>query len=167
MAFYLYRSNRLENLAELFGERIYSRPPDDRLLAGELVGVPSSGIAAYLQQFLSDKYGIAANLEFPFPAALADHLLAALLDDAFLEQLQRDRRYFKVEVMTWKLHALIADIAPRYPELDRYLRPASGGDDPDMRCHHVPRLPDFAGLGRYAHRGCSRRLARNVPELGW
>ena len=77
---YLYQSNRLEDLTELLQAVRQRQPLNHPLIAEELV-VQSQGMRRFLNQYLAKSSGIAANLRFSLPAALAWRLMREILPD--------------------------------------------------------------------------------------
>ncbi|WP_186453987.1 exodeoxyribonuclease V subunit gamma [Denitratisoma sp. DHT3] len=77
--FTLFHGNRQELLARLLAERLKAAPAG--LFEAEAVVVQSGPMARWLQLFLAEELGIAAQLRFPFPAGYLWELFAAVLDD--------------------------------------------------------------------------------------
>ncbi|MFZ2173979.1 MAG: exodeoxyribonuclease V subunit gamma, partial [Rhodococcus sp. (in: high G+C Gram-positive bacteria)] len=79
----LHRAERSTTLAAALGE-VLAKPLTDPF-AREVVAVPAKGVERWLTQRLSTTLGsrpaladgVAANIEFPSPARLVDHALAA------------------------------------------------------------------------------------------
>lgn len=94
--FYLYQSNRLESLAELFAKIQQVQPLQDALAAEEIV-VQSQGMRRYLSNHLAQANGVAANLRFSLPAGLTWRLMREQLPD--IPALSP----FAPEVMRWRL----------------------------------------------------------------
>ena len=76
---YLHHSNRLERLADTLAQ-ICSAPLADPL-ASETVLVPNPGMARWLAVSLAERTGVAANYEFPLPAAFVWRVFAAQWPD--------------------------------------------------------------------------------------
>ena len=93
---YLYQSNRLEDLAELL-QAVRQRQPLNHPLAAEELVVQSQGMRRFLNQYLANSSGIAANLHFSLPAALAWRLMREILPDT------PALSPFSTEVMRWRL----------------------------------------------------------------
>lgn len=64
----VYHSNRLDVLEALM-EFIVERERLDDPFEPEMILVQSTGMAQWLQMTLSQKFGIAANIDFPLPAS--------------------------------------------------------------------------------------------------
>lgn len=96
---HLYQSNRLEELAEmmLVLQRVQ---PLSQALAPEQIIVQSQGMRRYINRFLAQKQGIAANLQFHLPAGLSWRLMREHIGG--IPELSP----FSTEVMRWRLLAL-------------------------------------------------------------
>lgn len=66
----VYHSNRLDVLEALM-EFIVERERLDDPFEPEMILVQSTGMAQWLQMTLSQKFGIAANIDFPLQRALS------------------------------------------------------------------------------------------------
>ncbi len=117
MRFFLYTGNKLERLAEKFGELIFSSPPAD-VFAPETVVVQTQGMAAWLKLHLGGDGRIAANFDTPFPVHFIDRTLEALFP-AF----RADRERFASEQLPWRICQILGEAVERYPELSSYLTP--------------------------------------------
>lgn len=73
----LYRSNRIEKLADALAELL--REPVGDPTTSEWVVVHSLGMARWLSMHLAQRLGVCANVEFPFPARLVHNALGAVL----------------------------------------------------------------------------------------
>ncbi|MFC3873923.1 exodeoxyribonuclease V subunit gamma [Neisseria musculi] len=96
---YLYQSNRLEDLAALFDRVRRLQPPADPLAEEEIV-VQSQGMRRYLNTYLARETGVAANLRFSLPAALAWRLMREFIPGVPVLS------PFSPEVMRWRLLGL-------------------------------------------------------------
>lgn len=101
---YLYQSNRLEELAAMMAAMLRQRPLRDAL-APEQVVVQSQGMRRYLNRYLAQELGIAANMRFYLPAALSWRLMREHL--AGVPELSP----FSAEVMRWRLLELFRSAA--------------------------------------------------------
>jgi exodeoxyribonuclease V gamma subunit len=61
----IYRSNRMEKLAEALGDVLSDAPPD--ALAPECVLVPGRGLAQWLNMRLSERFGVWSNVLYLYP----------------------------------------------------------------------------------------------------
>jgi exodeoxyribonuclease V gamma subunit len=111
----VHQSNRVERLADALAEILAS--PPSAPLAPEVVGVQSVGMARWLALRLARQLGIAANLEFPFPATLLWRLFRTVLPDV------PDQSPFGAEVLTWRVLGQLSEVAgkPGYEPLTAYL----------------------------------------------
>ncbi|MFI5308670.1 MAG: exodeoxyribonuclease V subunit gamma, partial [Polyangiales bacterium] len=76
---FLYRSNRSERLVDALAEVV--RTPQRNPLAPELIVVQSKGMERWLALELSQRLGVFANAQFPFPRHLLGQLSAAALGE--------------------------------------------------------------------------------------
>jgi exodeoxyribonuclease V gamma subunit len=82
----LHRAERADRLVDALAQ-VLAQPPDDPF-AAEMIAVPARGIERWLAQQLSSRLGtspgrgdgVAANIEFPFPATVIGRALAAAND---------------------------------------------------------------------------------------
>lgn len=112
---YLHHSNRLERLAEALAQ-ICAAPLTDPF-AAETVLVPNPGMARWLAVALAERTGVAANYEFPLPAAFVWRVFAAQWPD-LPKTAALDRDPLTLRVLA-HLPALAA--APAGSELAAYL----------------------------------------------
>ncbi|UTH76514.1 exodeoxyribonuclease V subunit gamma [Chromobacterium sp. IIBBL 290-4] len=97
---FLYQSNRLEQLGELFCGMTQSMPLADPF-AAETVIVQSRDMGRWITLDVARKAGVAANIDFVLPAAFAWRLMQKVMPD-----LPR-KSAFVPEVLTWRLLALL------------------------------------------------------------
>lgn len=123
MALKLYYDHKLELLAKLFAENVYSTVGTDTsaagLLQGHTVVVQTRGMAEYLRQYLANSFGIAANLEMPFLNSFVNRTLSTVYGSEYKSSAQRsDPEYMRCQLMT----ILCDEIALRkdLPELATY-----------------------------------------------
>lgn len=116
----VHQGNRVEALADALAGVLAT--PLASPLATELVGVQSVGMARWLALRLAQQLGIAANLQFPFPATLLWRLFRTVLPDV------PDQSPFAADVLTWRTLAELREVAgqPGYEPLTTYL---AGSDD--------------------------------------
>lgn len=110
-----HHSNRLEALGDALAEVLAI--PRASPLAPEIIAVQNIGTARWLALLLARQLGVAANLEFPFPAALLWRLFCAALPNV------PERSPFGTEVLTWRVLGELADgrSAPGVEALAEYL----------------------------------------------
>ncbi|MDR9891551.1 exodeoxyribonuclease V subunit gamma [Pseudenterobacter timonensis] len=119
----VYHSNRLDVLEALMEFLV----ENDRLadpFEPEMVLVQSTGMAQWLQMTLSQKFGIAANIDFPLPASFIWNMFVRVLPDV------PEQSAFNKQSMSWKLMTLLPDMLSRdeFAMLRHYL-----SDDSDKR----------------------------------
>ncbi|MDV0403422.1 exodeoxyribonuclease V subunit gamma [Klebsiella michiganensis] len=96
----VYHSNRLDVLEALM-EFIVERQRLDDPFMPEMVLVQSTGMAQWLQMTLAQRFGIAANIEFPLPASFIWDMFVRVLKDIPGESA------FSKQSMSWKLMTLL------------------------------------------------------------
>jgi exodeoxyribonuclease V gamma subunit len=113
----VYHSNRLDVLEEIM-EFIIERQPLADVLESEVVLVQSTGMAQWLQITLAQKFGIAANIQFPLPASFIWEMFSCVLPGI------PEQSAFNKQSMSWKLMMLIPDMLNETPfaQLKHYLQ---------------------------------------------
>ncbi|MFY2737419.1 exodeoxyribonuclease V subunit gamma [Pseudocitrobacter faecalis] len=96
----VYHSNRLDVLEALM-EFIVEQQRLDDPFESEMVLVQSTGMAQWLQMTLSQRFGIAANIDFPLPASFIWDMFTRVLPDIPGESA------FNKQSMSWKLMTLL------------------------------------------------------------
>ncbi|TGB83483.1 exodeoxyribonuclease V subunit gamma [Escherichia sp. E3659] len=119
----VYHSNRLDVLEALM-EFIVERERLDDPFEPEMILVQSTGMAQWLQMTLSQKFGIAANIDFPLPASFIWDMFVRVLPEIPKESA------FNKRSMSWKLMTLLPQLLDRedFTLLRHYLT-----DDSDKR----------------------------------
>ncbi|MDI0842914.1 exodeoxyribonuclease V subunit gamma [Escherichia coli] len=119
----VYHSNRLDVLEALM-EFIVERERLDDPFEPEMILVQSTGMAQWLQMTLSQKFGIAANIDFPLPASFIWEMFVRVLPEIPKESA------FNKQSMSWKLMTLLPQLLERedFTLLRHYLT-----DDSDKR----------------------------------
>ncbi|HGT5797718.1 TPA: exodeoxyribonuclease V subunit gamma [Escherichia coli] len=119
----VYHSNRLDVLEALM-EIIVERERLDDPFEPEMILVQSTGMAQWLQMTLSQKFGIAANIDFPLPASFIWDMFVRVLPEIPKESA------FNKQSMSWKLMTLLPQLLDRedFTLLRHYLT-----DDSDKR----------------------------------
>lgn len=107
---YVYQSNHLTDLAALFSHVYQLSTPDSPWLPTEIV-VQSQGMRRYLNHYLAQHQGIAANLHFSLPASFAWQLTQRLLPGT------PSLNPFQTEVMRWRLFELFQSEAFNHTDL--------------------------------------------------
>lgn len=119
----VYHSNRLDVLEALM-EFIVERERLDDPFEPEMILVQGTGMAQWLQMTLSQKFGIAANIDFPLPASFIWDMFVRVLPEIPKESA------FNKQSMSWKLMTLLPQLLERedFTLLRHYLT-----DDSDKR----------------------------------
>ncbi|MEO3990637.1 exodeoxyribonuclease V subunit gamma [Pseudocitrobacter cyperus] len=119
----VYHSNRLDVLEALM-EFIVEQQRLDDPFESEMVLVQSTGMAQWLQMTLSQRFGIAANIDFPLPASFIWDMFTRVLPDIPGESA------FNKQSMSWKLMTLLPQMLDNeaFTPLRHYLH-----DDGDKR----------------------------------
>lgn len=99
----VYHSNRLDVLEALM-EFIVERERLDDPFEPEMILVQSTGMAQWLQMTLSQKFGIAANIDFPLPASFIWDMFVRVLPEIPKESA------FSKQSMSWKLMTLLPQL---------------------------------------------------------
>lgn len=127
--FRVFTSNRMERLVEgLAGEL---KEPLLSPLDPEVVVVQSQGMEKWLSMELAGRMGICANFRFPFPRALVDSLLDAVIPEASVDD------PYNPETMTWRIMRLIPGLLddPAFSSLRKYLH----GECSSLRFYQLSR----------------------------
>lgn len=113
----VYHSNRLDVLEEIM-EFIVDRQPLADVLEPEVVLVQSTGMAQWLQMTLAQKFGIAANIQFPLPASFIWEMFSCVLPGI------PEQSAFNKQSMSWKLMSIIPGMLnePPFVQLKHYLQ---------------------------------------------
>ena len=119
----VYHSNRLDVLEALM-EFIVEQQRLDDPFEPEMILVQSTGMAQWLQMSLSQKFGIAANIDFPLPASFIWDMFVRVLPDI------PKQSAFNKQSMSWKLMTLLPEMLTHdeFAMLRHYLN-----DDTDKR----------------------------------
>lgn len=133
MAFYTYRSNRLEILADRLAALL--RQPLRSPLAREVVVTSGSGLARWLGLRLAGRLGICANFHFQLPATFLWTMARAVL-----RQLPPTSSFDR-PVLHWRLMALLRDLeeTPCFAPVRTYL---GDGRDEFRRYELAGRIAD-------------------------
>ncbi|WP_137008628.1 exodeoxyribonuclease V subunit gamma [Aquitalea aquatilis] len=116
---FLYQSNRLEQLGQLYAAMLQAQPLSNPF-AAETVIVQSRGMGRWMTLDLAQQCGIAANIDFVLPAAFAWRLMQKVMPE-----LPR-KSSFTPEVLSWRLLQLLPVLEGEvFAPLQRY---AAGGE---------------------------------------
>ena len=145
---HLHRAERTDTLADALAD-LLATPLDDPM-SPEIVAVPAAGVERWLQQHLATRIGcgttrsdgIAANIEFLSPAALADAVTAALLTEAAgTDTANAGHEHsagggaddpWRPSVLVWSVLRVLDDRIDD-PELAMIARHVGGGDETSPR----------------------------------
>ena len=137
----IYRSSRIEQLAELLAEHLRQQAPLSVLTPQKLI-VGHLGMKRWLTQRLASMQSgtrprIAANLDMVLPSEWLDHLAQRALGRHSIAIAP-----YRRTALRWRIHALLPSLAQ--PEISSYL----SGDDAPRR--HFQLADRLAGLfGQY------------------
>ena len=117
---FVYRSNRLERLADALAEVI--KDPLSSPLAPEWICVQTQGVGTWLSMALSERFGVWANGHHPFPRAVIETLLFSTLENS-----ETERFWSNTNALAWGIMAILPDFLnrPEFFSLKHYL-----DDDP-------------------------------------
>ncbi len=115
---YLHQSNQLEVLASSLAT-IHANAPLSGAFAAENIVVQSQGMRRYLNRFLAEKNGIAANLQFSLPAGFSWRLMQKVMPN--LSALNP----FSPQVLQWRLMKTLShpDFQAQHPMAWEQLQP--------------------------------------------
>jgi len=160
----VYRSNRLERLAEALAEQL-AEPPEDPF-APECILVPGRGVAQWLSLELSQRFGIWANVLYLYPRNFVGWALERVLESpaAGLEA-------FDPERLLWSIVSTLRPLLER-PEFEAIQRYVSA-DASDVRyfelCRRIASTFDRYAAYRPDLLTSWERKARpstELPQLG-
>jgi exodeoxyribonuclease V gamma subunit len=121
-AMFLYRSNRSERLADKLAEVL--RQPPANPLAPELIVVQSRGMERWLAMELSQRLGVFANAQFPFPRHLLERISHLVLGEP-----PEAASAFGERALMWAVAALLPErlSEPAFAPIARYLEQDADG----------------------------------------
>ncbi len=114
MPLILYKSNRLEALAEQLAGELGNSPLSSPFTTERIV-VQTQGMAQWLKLELCKRQGIAANLEFPFPRSFLFELMERVLPES--------PRPIDPAALTWRIMETLKPLLenPAFAEIRKYL----------------------------------------------
>ena len=114
MPLILYKSNRLEALAEQLADEL-GRSPLSSPFTTERIVVQTQGMAQWLKLELCQRQGIAANLEFPFPRSFLFELMERVLPESPCP--------IDPTALTWRIMETLKPLLdnPAFTEIGKYL----------------------------------------------
>src|SRR3954463_9611258 len=101
---HVHRSDRADGLVEAL-RALLAEPPADPF-APEVVCVPTRGMERWLTQQVSERLGICANVEFPFPRRLTGAAVATA------SGIDPEADPWLPERLVWPLLEVIEDVEP-------------------------------------------------------
>src|SRR5687767_2319154 len=116
MSLFLYKSNRIEKLAQALGSVLSSTPSSP--LLPETIIVQSIGMRRWLSLELAGLHGICANLKFPFPKAFVDDLFNSLVPQP------HSSSFFERGTMGWRILQVLPPLLakPAFAPVQRYVQ---------------------------------------------
>jgi exodeoxyribonuclease V gamma subunit len=105
MAFRLYRSNRVERLAEALTEVV--RIPLSSPFSRECIVVQGPGMERWLSAFLAERLTVWANPWFPFPRTIVELLLTAVVGGA-----SEEARWYAPEMLAFRIARVLPQRLP-------------------------------------------------------
>ena len=91
----LYTSNRLEILADKLAESLST--PLASPMESEIIVVQSKGMERWISMEIAQRFGICANVRFPFPNSFIHEMIGKVIPD-LPEESPFDSKY-----LTWKI----------------------------------------------------------------
>lgn len=131
--FHLHYDTDLRRLADRLADLLAGRDATD-LLRPQTVLVPQAGLQRWLVQWLAEKHGIAANLEFLMPAQMVWRVLRALHPDLPAHSA------FGREILRWRLLDLLGDPPDQAPQLASWIEGEPAGLRRFQLAAHLARL---------------------------
>jgi exodeoxyribonuclease V gamma subunit len=116
MTLSIFSSNRVESLQQNLCLRLNEARLSDPL-ASEIIVIPTYAMARWLNLSFAQQQGIAANFDYPLPAAWIWQLAASVLDQA------PEQDPLKPEISSWEIFRLLPEMLPRpaFAALRQYL----------------------------------------------
>lgn len=113
--FHLYTSNRLEILADHLAE-VLSTPLSSPLIP-EIIVVQSKGMERWIAMQLASRFGICANVKFPFPNAFVYEMIGKVIPGL------PEESPFDPRLLTWKIMRILPDFIdrPEFESVKNYL----------------------------------------------
>ncbi len=119
----LYRSNRMEKLAEALAGTLRAAPASP--FVPDIVVVQSQGMRRWLSLELARQLGVCAHCRFPFPKQFVDETLAAVIPE------RKPSPAFDRAALEWRVMKLLPRLSnrPEFAAVSHYLR----GQSPDLK----------------------------------
>jgi exodeoxyribonuclease V gamma subunit len=159
----IYRSNRLERLAEALGQHL-SEPPDHPL-ASECILVPGRGVAQWLSLELSQRFGVWANVLYLYPRNFVGWALERVLGQPAGELQALDP-----ERLLWSICGSLRPLLdrPEFETIRRYVTGVAGDVRYFELCRRIATTFDhYAAYRPELLRGWERkpRAGAELPQL--
>ena len=128
MSLQIFKSNRMEQLLDAAAEQL-AIPPAGAVLTPEIIILQSRGMQRWFAIEMAQRFGIWANVAYPFPNRFVADLFKLILPG--LEQ----GRGYQPEQMRWRLMQLLPKLLdmPEFAALRSYLQ----GDSPELRLYQL------------------------------
>ncbi len=156
----IYRSNRMEKLAEALGDVLCEAPPDS--LAPECILVPGRGVAQWLSMRLAERFGVWSNVLYLYPRNFVSWAL-----DRVLGKPGKALTAIDPERLLWTVFSAAEPLLtePAFETLRRYVQ----ADPSRVRYFELCRRIAYT-FDRYATyrpdllQGWERRRASDAPD---
>jgi exodeoxyribonuclease V gamma subunit len=125
MALKIYASNSMKRLVDDLEAVVRQpRPAPCTPLTRETIVVQSKGMQRWLSMELAGRIGVWTNCDFPFPNKIVETIFSKVIPGHSTKD-----SYFKPEVMTWRLMALLQEGVgrPGFEEISSYLADDADG----------------------------------------
>ncbi len=106
MALLIQSSNRVERLQQNLSQALANRPLSNPL-ATETIVVPTYAVARWLNLQIAQQQGIAANIQYPLPAAWLWEIAASQIDGV------PEQDPLRLDSMGWKIFAILPEFLSR------------------------------------------------------
>lgn len=128
MALNIIKSNRMEKLLDAAAERL-SSPLAGSPLAPETVILQSRGMQRWFSIEMARRFGIWANVDYPFPNRFIADLFRLLLPET------KPGEGYEPELLCWRLMQILPPLLDReeFTPVRQYLR----GDNPELRLYQL------------------------------
>lgn len=124
----IYKSNRMEKLLDAAAERL-AKPPGGSALAPEIVILQSRGMQRWFSIEMSKRFGIWANVEYPFPNRFIADLFRKYLP------FEPGNSCYDPEKLRWKIMQILPGMQnrPEFIGIRGYLQ----GENPELRLYQI------------------------------
>ena len=115
----IYAGNKLEELARVFQEEIYSQ--NNSIFEQEQVVVQTKGMELFLRKYLALNSEIAANIETPFLNRFVNTLMQAALDPEEYKNFCFSSEQFSPDILKWRIFDELLTNTSQYPQAEKYI----------------------------------------------